>query len=148
MAILVNESFLKTMFKLKSLLTGEFQIKTNNESDINIKELILLHSIADNSNFKNNVTPSEICKSLALSKGAISQMLTNLENKSLLVREIDKNNRRNIIATLTPQGRQLLTSKYEEYNLKLKKIINNFGEDNINQFINLVEKLVSVLENA
>lgn len=142
----MNNNFLKSMFKLKSLLTAGFQMKADEDCNVNMQELILMKGISENTDWENNVSLSEIRKYLALSKATISQMLGTLEKKGYVKREIDKNNRRNIIATLTPEGQELLTYKNIEYSQKLDRIISYLGTDDTQQFIYLVGRLVEVME--
>ena len=142
-----NDKFLKSMFKLKSLLTTGFQMKADKDCNVNIQELILMKGISENTDWENNVTLSEIQKYLALSKATISQMLGSLERKGYIKREIDKSNRRNIIATLTPEGRELLAYKNTEYSKKLDRIVSYLGTDDTQTFICLVGRLVEVMED-
>lgn len=141
-----NDDFLQSMFKLKSLLTASFQMKADKGCNVNMQELILMKGISENTDRQNNVTLSEIRKYLALSKATISQMLGSLERKGYIKREIDKNNRRNIIATLTPEGRELLAYKNIEYSRKLDRIVAYLGTDDTQTFIYLVGRLVEVME--
>ena len=142
-----NDKFLKSMFKLKSLLTAGFQMKADKDCNVNIQELILMKGISENTDCENNVTLSEIQKYIALSKATISQMLGSLERKGYIKREIDKSNRRNIIATLTPEGRELLAYKNTEYSKKLDRIVSYLGTDDTQTFICLVGRLVEVMED-
>ena len=142
-----NDKFLKSMFKLKSLLIAGFQMKADKDCNVNIQELILMKGISENTDWENNVTLSEIQKYLALSKATISQMLGSLERKGYIKREIDKSNRRNIIATLTPEGRELLAYKNTEYSKKLDRIVSYLGTDDTQTFICLVGRLVEVMED-
>lgn len=141
-----NDDFLKSMFKLKSLLTAGFQMKADKDCNVNMQELILMKGISENTDWQNNVTLSEIRKYLALSKATISQMLGSLERKGYIKREIDKSNRRNIIATLTPEGRELLAYKNIEYSQKLDRIVSYLGAEDTQTFIFLVGRLVEVME--
>ena len=74
-------------------------------------------------------------------------MLGSLERKGYIKREIDKSNRRNIIATLTPEGRELLAYKNTEYSKKLDRIVSYLGTDDTQTFICLVGRLVEVMED-
>ena len=122
-------------------------MKADKDCNVNIQELILMKGISENTDWENNVTLSEIQKYLALSKATISQMLGSLERKGYIKREIDKSNRRNIIATLTPEGRELLAYKNTEYSKKLDRIVSYLGTDDTQTFICLVGRLVEVMED-
>ena len=50
-------------------------------------------------------TPTEISEAMRSTKGRVSAILNSLEKKGFVGREIDRDNRRNIIVTLTDSGR-------------------------------------------
>ncbi|EHC4728814.1 MarR family transcriptional regulator [Listeria monocytogenes] len=87
---------------------------------------------------------SDVKEFLSVSKPAVSQMLSSLEKKGFLVRDVDKNNRRNVIVTLTDTGREVLSVELENFNIKLKKIISHLGEDDVKQMIEIVNRMILI----
>lgn len=136
-----------SIFQLKRLHGAGFGMDaTENKSDINTTELLLMKGIADNSvDSVNNVGLSDVRGYLSISKAAVSQMLGALEKKGYINRDIDKNNRRNLIVTLTPKGREVLTNKDNDFNDWLEKIITLLGEDDVKQLITIVGRMTEII---
>ena len=118
---------------------------TENNASINITELHFMHAIVDNTeNPENNVSMSDIREFLSVTKGAISQMLASLEKKGYINRDIDRNNRRNLIVTLTSEGRKVLESRYEEHSKRLQKVINRLGEEDAKQLLRIFNRMIDI----
>jgi len=143
----IKMEFLRSLFKLKSLLSAEFG-KDNkaSRSCINIPEYILMRQIADNSAASDsNTTLSDIREYLSITKAAVSQILKSLENKGLINRDVDKNNRRNLIITLTPEGQEMLKIKDAEFNERFSKIATALGESDITQMIAIITRMSNMI---
>lgn len=135
-----------SMFLFRRLAgTGFGMDAVESKSDINMTGLILMNAIADNTaDPENNVGLSDIRGYLSISKGAVSQMLGSLEKKGYINRDIDKNNRRNLIVTLTPEGRGVLASQYDAFSGRLEKIISRLGADDVKQMITIVNRMIEI----
>lgn len=141
-----NTQLIHSIFQFKKLVGSGFGMDlAANKSDINISELLLMNGLADNTdNPEGNVSLTEIGRYLAVSKGAVSQMLGSLEKKGYINREIDRSNRRNLIVTLTPKGREVLEQQYRIFNCKLERIIGQLGEDDVEQMIRIVNRMIAI----
>lgn len=136
-----------SIFQLKSMQgAGLGMDSAKNKSDINMTELALMKGIADNStDSENNVGLPSVRGYLSISKAAVSQTLGVLEKKGYINRDIDKNNRRNLIVTLTPNGREVLTNMDNEFNDRLDKIITNLGEEDIRHMITTINRMIEII---
>lgn len=56
----------------------------------------------------HTLTPGRLAESTMISSAAITNRLTRLEDKGLLVRRTDPSNRRNVLVALTPEGLELV----------------------------------------
>jgi len=118
---------------------------TDNKNSLNMAELILMSGVANNTaNSEGNVGMSDIRSYLQVTKGAVSQMLSSLEKKGFINRDINKSNRRNLIVTLTAEGRQILERQYGEFTDRLEKIISRLGEDDVRQMITIVNRMIEI----
>jgi len=93
----------------------------------------------------SNTTLSDIREYLSITKAAVSQILRSLENKGLIIRDVDKNDRRNLIITITPEGQEMLRIKDEEFNERFNKITNALGESDITQMIEIINRMSKTL---
>ena len=72
---------------------------------------------------------------LSVSKAAVSQMLSSLEKRGYLTREVDGSNRRNIIVVLTEEGRVVFEKKNEEFYRRFGSVIECVGKENVAHFL-------------
>lgn len=136
----LDSEFLGALFRLKSMLGTEFgKDSAGSKKKVNMPEYILLHEIADNTvDANDNTELADIRKYLAISKSAVSQMLTTLERKGYLSRTINPENRRNLIVTLTPLGRECLQEIDCVYHSRFKQVTDGIGERNMKEMIRLI----------
>ena len=96
---------------------------------------------------ENGVYVSQLAKELKVSSPAVSRMLGNLENKGLIGRDVDKENRRNTYVYLTEQGEEEITETERLLDKALTKVINQMGKEDVEQLLNLWEKMVCIMED-
>jgi len=145
----LKAQYVQTMFQFKKLMGfGIGKGTAENKSDINLTELVFMKEIADNTfDSDKNVGLSDIRGYLSISKAAVSQMLGSLEKKGYIIREIDKNNRRNLIVTLTPEGRASLANMEVEFNDNLDKLIAYLGEEDVRQLIKTINRMMEFISD-
>ena len=149
MADTLGRDFLRALFKLKSLLGSEFgKGGTGKKNHINLPEYILLREIAENAiGADTNTELADIREFLSISKAAVSQMLASLEKKGYITREVNPENRKYLIVTLTPQGRRILQDINKVYTCRLQQIIKIMGEQNIKYMIRLINLLNATIKS-
>jgi len=99
-------------------------------------ELFILKYLCE----KNSaVIPSEISGAMHTSTARISAALGSLEKKDQIRREIDKNNRRNILVTITERGRERSLSEMLQMQKKLKSIFTEMGERDAYELVRLIK---------
>ncbi len=114
----VSNNFLHALFVLKSLLGAEFSKTTKSDTCfLSMAEYVLMKQVSETTSL------TEIRNYLAISKAAVSQMLSSLEKRGYLIRKIDQANRRNLIVSLTPTGQSVLQEKDREVRKRFDKII-------------------------
>ena len=82
---------------------------------------------------------------LSITKAAVSQILSSLEKRGLLIRNTDPSNRRNLILTLTFAGKAVLEEKDMEVDTRIGEIIRALGEDEAKQLTYLITKMNGAL---
>lgn len=139
-----NSEFLHAMFRLKSLLSSELKSTKQNNSAISVPEYVLMKKVTQAKN--RNVSLTEIREYLVITKPAVSQMLTSLEKRKLITRDIDKDNRRNIVISLTPRGKNIVTSKDKEVAARMNDVISKIGEDKVLEFVKIISKINDAID--
>ena len=135
----VKTDFLHSLFVLKSMLGAEFAKAAGERETLSMPEYILMKKAAEAEN--GNADLAEIREYLAVTKAAVSQMLSSLEKTGFLKRETDPANRRNLIITITASGMDILRQKDLEAEMRMEKIILRFGKEETLQFIQLISKM-------
>lgn len=135
-----KSDFLHALFVLKSLLGTEFgNSGKQNHPTLSMPEYILMKEAEESVNGCADLTM--VREYLAVSKAAISQMLSSLEKRGLIIRKIDSKNRRNLVLILTEAGKVALQEKSADVEYRISEIKCAMGESETAQFAELIEKL-------
>lgn len=90
-------------------------------------------------------TPTEISEAMKSTKGRISAILNSLEKKGFIGREIDKDNRRNIIVTLSDSGRDYVMKELLECYRIVAHVFEELGEKDSKKFVELTERVFHLM---
>jgi len=145
----LREQFIKAMMRFK-------RIDMMFPPDINIRmaELMVLNSIAKHCEpcgdeclcgIDKKIHVSDLHSKHEITKPAVSQILSGLEKKGYIVREIEKSDRRKIAVGLTKKGCAILEISKDYVNNIMDKTISKFGEDNMQKLIELFTQLSDIL---
>lgn len=135
----LREQFFSTIVhfrKLESILSSECEMQMN--------EMVILQSIAGTCCREcpcMNLDVPKIQKKLNISKPAISYILNTLEKKNYITREIDPKDRRKVSISATPEGKAAAEHSRKKYDDLWDTILNQFGEENMRQLLELIQNL-------
>lgn len=139
----LKTAFISVIMRFKRI-DACYAFKTN---DVQFSELAILgKASAGCACTEKGVSVSEIGQALYLSKPAISQTLNNLEKKGYIIREIDRQDRRKILVTLTAEGNEKLKEDRHCFDLELNKALERFGTANTKKLIQLLDCLMDILD--
>ena len=119
--ILANKS--KLLLKLSKITHGE---------------MFALQIIAIND---SGITPGDISKVAGTSPARIAAELKSLENKGLITREIDTNNRRKILVKFTPKGKESADECHREAIQIAEELLSQLGESDAREYVRIIGKL-------
>jgi len=91
------------------------------------------------------VVPGDISSEMCVSSTRIAIVLNNLENKGLILRQIDRADRRRIILQLTPEGEKQAQVKIQMLYESTAKMLECLGERDAKEYIRLVGRLSSLV---
>ena len=94
------------------------------------------------------VLPSELREALNSSSARISALLNVLEKKGHITREVDVTNRRNILVSITPDGKSRVKEEMNVMNTKMAQIFTEMGETETFEFIRLLKKFAKLNAKA
>jgi DNA-binding MarR family transcriptional regulator len=90
---------------------------------------------------EGGVHPSELQKRMGTSSARVAAILRSLEKKGFITREVDHNDRRRVIVSITAEGRVHADAEMDEMEAVIREIFLNLGEDDTNEFIRILDRV-------
>lgn len=97
--------------------------------NINGTQLHLLFEIAH----QTNINQEKIATRCNINKGAVARSIKKLEEKQLITRQIDENNRRQNIISLTSKGKETLNEANKILNTWESEVFDNYTKEEKNR---------------
>jgi len=146
-----KDRLIKSFIRLKQMVSA-FHVDTGTEcakAGVSMAELEVMREIKHNAlDSDKNTCISDIQNLLCISKAGVSKKLNILEEKGYIARDIDRNNRRQLIITLTERGKEILRDAEENTDKLLTNIITKLGKEQTAQFIELLDKVVDATNDT
>lgn len=134
--------FLISQVKQLSDRTFEKILKTKGIDEFNGAQGRILYILWNN----NNLSIKQISKFTKLAKTTLTAMLERMELQGLIKRTISKEDKREIIVSLTDKAKEL-KENYLDVSKQMKKIFyKNFTDKQIENFENTLKKIIENLE--
>ena len=90
----------------------------------------------------NMLTPGHLARSMMITPGAVTQRLTHLENRGLLVRTHNTDDRRIVTVQLTDEGRLLLEAAFPDHLDSERRILAQFNNAELEGFSSLLRRML------
>ena len=134
--------FLISQVKQLSDRTFEKILKTKGIDEFNGAQGRILYILWNN----NNLSIKQISKFTKLAKTTLTAMLERMELQGLIKRTISKEDKREIIVSLTDKAKEL-KENYLDVSKQMEKIFyKNFTDKQIENFENTLKKIIENLE--
>jgi DNA-binding MarR family transcriptional regulator len=137
----LHDQLIRVLFRMQRVSTG-----LPDACAIRMSELLILRAIRDNISCLDKNYVSDVWSDLSISKSAVSQSLGVLEKKGLIHREMDKDDRRKILVTLTKQGETVLHQAEKESRQMFEAIVSRVGEDKVRELFDLFTIFTDTVE--
>ena len=145
----LTDQLIDSLFRIKHLI-AQLHVEANDGDEkfrLSMAELALMKDIQGNTpDSNNNVCISKIQEHLHITKAGVSKMLGVLEKNGYINRDVDKNDRRNIVVTLTPKGDDAVNNLYRQSGEQFIKLIQHLGEEDTKKFIKYVNKFAAAMK--
>jgi DNA-binding MarR family transcriptional regulator len=138
----LKKELMSCIFRFKSIGINTLRRPDGQKIDVSLLEIALMKGIADNT-FESD--GEKIQKALYIKKAAVSHMLGVLEQKKYIVREINPENRRKLVLTLTKKGEKTVADTEKAVDAFVSKIIARFGEKETEDFVRQFNRLGDVI---
>lgn len=96
---------------------------------------------------KNEVLPSEISNEMSISTARIAAALGSLESKGLITRQIDKDDRRRILVSLTPEGEETARKQQQNVLNNISQMLQKLGEHDAKEYVRIMGKIAEMNYN-
>ena len=133
----------KALLSLQEIMSNSHKNMLEDINRANKGELFILQFLAMHN---TEVLPSELSAALQASTARISELLGALEKKGQIMRDIDKNNRRNILVTITDEGRHRVETEMTEMKNRMARIFTDMGEADTAEFIRLSRRFSELMQ--
>lgn len=135
------ESFRQNLRSFERLIEHQ----TKNSTDCNGVSLAQCHAILALDQLKSS-SVNKLADDLGLDKSTVSRTIEGLVRIGLVNREIDMENRRASILTLTGQGKKTVQNINEENNLFFRNVFLNLPQEKLDSFIDGFNIFVQALK--
>lgn len=117
-------------------------------SQVSSSEFMMLEKIGKSmdQDRDSGIYVSELAKHLRVSSPAVSRMLRSLEQKNLIMREVDRDDRRNTYVYLTEQGCKIRNKTKAEVKDFTGRVFKRMGEEDIKVLLTLWGRLADIME--
>ncbi|AEF82485.1 MarR family winged helix-turn-helix transcriptional regulator [Leadbettera azotonutricia] len=139
----LHNELLHSLFMLKKFTHTFRPAVPPKEDEMSLVSFTLLYYIKEH---KGDLSGEKIRNALSVTKPAVSQMLAVLEKKGFLTREINKENRRCIVLSLTEKGTRFIEKTEKETEKRLAGIISRFGKNETRSLITLINRFLAITE--
>ncbi|WP_330848978.1 MarR family winged helix-turn-helix transcriptional regulator [Bifidobacterium aemilianum] len=92
--------------------------------------------------------PSQLALALKASSGRVSAILSSLEKKGYITRDIDPEDRRNILVSLTESGRERAEKDMEVVSGSMRWVFAQMGRRRSHDFLDLLDEFVTYMSVA
>ncbi|MCL2171675.1 MAG: transcriptional regulator [Defluviitaleaceae bacterium] len=118
-------------------------------SHMDVTVMGFMKSVENNSpDSEDNVFLVDLQDKLHISKAAISQIAGSLEEKGLLLRETMKSNRRKLMITLTPEGKEALSRAQQEFDLLMGLLVSRLGDHDAREAVRIFNLFADIVKEV
>jgi len=89
--------------------------------------------------------PSRISDVTGVSSARVAMVLNSLEEKGMITREIDVEDRRKIIVRITPKGTDHLEEWQKKHIEDIREILESLGEDDAKELVRIIGRIAEIL---
>lgn len=91
---------------------------------------------------KGTITQSDLQNVIDIRSGSLSEILSKMEDKQLITREKDENDKRRVKIEITEKGKEVILLKEEEHKNKSKELFKVIDEEEKKQLEVILSKLI------
>lgn len=93
---------------------------------------------------KRSLTPGDICRALNMSSSRMAAVLGSLAKKGFVLRETDPDDKRRVLATITPRGEAFCREHQRRAVEAFSALLAQLGEPDAVEFVRLLGRVVQL----
>jgi len=93
---------------------------------------------------ESGVPPGNISREMGVSSARIAAALGKLENKGLITRQIDKNDRRKILVEITQDGKEVAEKHMRSALAVAEEVLKSLGETDAKEYVRITGRLAEI----
>ncbi|MCL2149897.1 MAG: MarR family transcriptional regulator [Dehalococcoidia bacterium] len=95
-----------------------------------------------------NILPGDIANKLGVSSARVAAALNKLEDDGLITRQIDENDRRKILVSITKKGKDLAEKHQQAVTSAVSEMLQLLGEYDAKEYVRITGKLADIIPTA
>ncbi|AKG74844.1 MarR family winged helix-turn-helix transcriptional regulator [Salinicoccus halodurans] len=111
--------------------------------DVSLTQLIVLNELQT----FGRMTQNELAEKMVISKGAVSQIIKNLENKELVTREVEETDRRNRFLVIEEKGLETISRAEKHAEALREEYMDLIPEEELTNYLNTQRKFTDYLKS-
>lgn len=132
-AEIISESLIKAFIQFKKLRMNESSMNQESKHschDLKHSEMMILYELKEvQKQYPEGISVSSISQLLCVKPPTITPVITSLEQKGMIERSMDSNDRRIIRVKMTEAGNQFIEDKKQQMVTKIKGLVEHLGEE-------------------
>jgi len=109
-------------------------------------EAFALHFIESHCN--STISAGDIGRNIGVSSARVATLLNEMEEKGLVTREIDREDRRRIIVKITAKGREIAEKNKRDFLQRTVELLTSLGEYDAREFVRIMGRLAQEITNT
>ncbi|MDR1082771.1 MAG: transcriptional regulator [Coriobacteriales bacterium] len=89
--------------------------------------------------------PSDLQKQTCNTSARIAAILVSLEKKGFITREIDRQDRRKVLVSITDKGREHAQYEIDKISEEIKAVLRQLGKRDTEELLRILERLLEIL---
>lgn len=98
--------------------------------------------------YHQSVMPKDIAETLGISTARVASILNKLSDDGFIARQIDNDDRRQIIVTLTEHGKETAKQQKELIIEKVSLFLERLGEYDAKEYVRIMGRLAEISKNS
>ncbi len=131
----VSREQAETFFRCFGVLSGGPARQVQGASE---GEVAILGTLARSG---GQLSPGDLAELLRLSTSRVANALKNMERKGLVTRQINPNDRRGILVSITPKGREFGEKSFQGAIDQVQSMLSALDPDDVNDLVRVLEKV-------